>query len=226
MRPSLILQPFHNSSAEIIKSFSNGKPISPDQLHLLELHQKELSNTTFDPILDYYLALHKKHPQKYQGTFLLHHEAINFEDIQKLKERIRTVLKEKNQPVSIPVSVNQLRQFADLNSRELIFWYGNQYLTGAPLVPGGIPPVIYFQWGNLFGIVKYLVLAGEKALKANLLMFFEDMLERNLDQCVMDYQKKLRTELIQQNEILYQHNLEPEKYQHFLIKQAHPYPHI
>lgn len=221
MRPNLILQPIHNSSTDILKCFANGKPLSSDQTHFLEWHQKQLSGAEFDPVLKYYLQLNKSHPHKYQGTFLLPHEIINFEAIKKLKERIQLFLKQKAKNVSISLNQKQFQQFIEIGTKELIFWHGNQFLTGAPMFPGGTPPVIFFQWGNFFGIVKYLVLAGEKALKANLLIYFEDMQDRNLDQCVIEYNHRLTLEVEQQNTLLMQHDLNPEEHQHFLIKQAH-----
>ncbi|MHB1946512.1 MAG: hypothetical protein ACYCQI_00175 [Gammaproteobacteria bacterium] len=222
MKPSLILQPTHQSSADILKSFTDGKPLSPDQLHFLDWQQKQLSSAQFDPVLKYYLQFNKMHTEKHRGSFLLHDEIINHEAIQKLKERIKLFLQQKAK-VAIPLNQNQFLKFLELTMNELIFWHGNQLLTGAPMYPGGIPPVIFLQWGNYFGIVKYLVLSGEKALKANLMIYFQDMQERNLEQCVAGYQLQLEQERKAQDKVLLQHKLEPSAYQHFLVKRPTPF---
>ncbi len=218
-RPTLILQPVHNSSAEILRHFVEGKPLNSDQRNFLEWHQREISNTTFDPVLRYYLQHHNA--QQYQGTFLLPHEALNFEGLQQFKKRLLASLRQNNR-IAVPMTQQQFMQFKAAGIHELIFWHGNQLLTGMPFYPGGIPPVIYFQWGNAFGIVKYVVLSGEKALKANLLVYFEDMEERHLEQCVKDYQLQLQKETELQNHLILEHRLPQEPLNQFLIKGPHP----
>jgi hypothetical protein len=225
MRPHLILQPAHNSSADILKCFADGKPISADAVNYLDLHQRNLSSPEFDPVLNFYLHAHKTQPHKYQGTFLLHHEFINFEAFQELKKRIKLFLEQKKSPsISITLNPQQYKQFTQVGRNEIVYWHIHKLFNGAPMYPSIVPPAIFFQWGNIFGITKYLVLAGGKTVRANMLLYFEDMQNRNLDQCVDDYQKRFNLELEQQKNLILQHDLEPEKYQHFLIKQAHPSP--
>jgi hypothetical protein len=127
-------------------------------------------------------------------------------------------LKQKNSQASIRLTHKQYLQFKQYNIQDLIYWHGNQFLTGAPFYPGGIPHVIYFQWGNMFGIVKPSVLAGEEALKANILIYFVDMMDRDIDRCVLDYDKQVNEDLINQNKLLYQNTLtppSPEAQSHF-----------
>lgn len=199
MRPTLILQPIHNSSADILKKFATGKPLSAEQQHFLDWHQKQLSNGWYDPILRYYLST-KRNKNIAHPSFLLAHEEMNFESIKQLKERIRLSLQEKAHPV-ICLTQKQYLQFRECTLRDLIFWHGNQFLTGASFYPSGTPPMIFFQWGNLFGIVKYIVLSGEKSLKHNLLIYFEDRQERDLEQCVNEYQHRLAEDIKKQNEL-------------------------
>lgn len=217
-RPTLILQPIHNSSSDILKTFAMGKPLSPEQRHYLEWHDKQLSSHEFDPILKYYIESYKKHYGQYQASFLLPHEVMNFEDVQRLKKRIALFLRENKGRLAIPFTQQQLVQFNDYTAQELIYWHGNQFLTGAPFIPGGIPPVIFFQWGNYFGIVKYCVLPGEKGLKANILVYFEDRDDRLIDECVKNYNDQFQIELLHQNQILMEHHIEPEAFDQFLIK--------
>lgn len=220
MYPSLILQPFHSSTRDILRCFLEGKPISNEQINFLDWYRRQLSSAEFDPILQYFLAAIKKHHIK--TSFLLPHEEINLENIQLLKKRILLLL---NQAKRVAIQITQ-KQFFDLQKllvNELIFWHGNQFLTGAPFFPGGIPPVIFFQWGNLFGIVKYVVIAGEKALHANLLVYFENMQEKKLDQCVHEYQQEIEKELQGQKEIFVEHELETPRLDKFLIKPLPPF---
>ena len=207
MRPTLILQPIHNSSADILKMFVTGQPLSADQLNFLEWHKQQLSGPVYDPIYRYYIEKTKR-KHKYQTSFLLPHEIINKDAIEKLKKRLQIFLKEKHTRAVINVTQEQFLQFKQVNVAQLIFWHGNQLITGAPFFPGGIPPVIYFQWGNFFGVVKYVVLASEKTLKANVLIYFEDMQERNLDRCVLDYEKELQDDLQEQNKLVEEHKIE------------------
>ena len=199
--PKLLLQPIHNSSADIIKTFALGKPLTPDQLHFLEWNEKKLSNAALDPVLDYYL---KKQIQnrKFQTSFLVPHEEMNYDAIELLKKRLKLSLKNKSEHAVIQLNHAQFLNFKQYTTRDLIFWHGNQFLTGAPFFPGGIPPVIYFQWGNLFGVAKYIILPGEKALKGNLLIYFENMEERNLDECVHEYEFTLQHQIKQQHDII------------------------
>jgi hypothetical protein len=191
-RSVLILQPIHNTSADIFKRFHLGQPLSSEQFHLLDSHRQQLSSRDFDPILEYYLhAQEKKHL-----SFILPYEKINREAIKSLKKRLRLMLQKNSaQQAAISFTPEQFAKFKQYTMQELIFWHGNQSLTGAPSYPSCIPPIIYFQWGNQFGIVKQSVLAGEKALKANILVYFEDRQERNLENCVADYKKHLAEQI-------------------------------
>ncbi len=205
-KQTLILQPIHNSSADIIRNFASGAPLTADQRLFLESHEKEISNNDFDPIIQYYLASLKKHKDKFHATFLLPYEKLNFERIAELKKRIQTMLKDnKNSYVIINMSQEEFLDFKDYTDEEVMFWRGNVYLTGAPLVPGGTPPVIFFRWGNFFGIVKYALLFDEKA-KLNLFLYFEEMRNRTLDQCVKEYHTELKYKIALQNQITQEKN--------------------
>lgn len=223
MRPSLILQPIHNSSVDILKTFAEAKPLTPDQVNYLDWHQHELSTPEFDPVLQYYLKNYANHGQDVKTSFLLPHEIMNLESIVLLKKRLKSMLENKKSRVSIAVTQPQFEAFKRYGIHELIFYHGNQLLTGAPFYEGGLAPVIYFQWGNFFGVVKYVVLYGEKALKANLLIYFEDIQDRTLDQCVKTYEAKLEKDIAKQDEILLEHKIEPQRFNNFLIKPPTPY---
>jgi len=171
---------------EILTKHAEGKPLSADETRFLDSHQRLLSNPQMDSAAGYYL----KNPLHRYGeahSFILPHEILNKEDVAKLKKRIKLLLDEKNKHVEIKITPAQFLEFKKANYRELILYHGNQFLSNAPFIHGGIPHIIYFQWGNLFGVAKYVVLAEERALKSNVFIYFEDMHDRLLEQCVNDY---------------------------------------
>jgi hypothetical protein len=217
MRPILILQPFQNNSADILRCFAEGKPLSSDQRNYLDWHQKQLSSPEFDPVYKYYIESIKREHRE-SSSFLMPTDVFNFASVQQFKKRLKMLLVNRLSGVAVHFTQKQLMQFNQVSTSELIFWHGNQFLTGAPFFPGGTPPVIFFQWGNLFGVVKYVIMAGDKTLKSNVLVYFEDMQERNLDQCVADYQRKLNEELAHQNIVLQEHKIDPAPLNEFIIK--------
>lgn len=200
MKPTLVLQPIHNSSADMIKTFAQGKPLSSDQMNFLAWHEHELSSTALDPLIKYYLESEKKH-RKHFGNFLLPHEELNLEDIKKLKERIRATLKDKYSHLAIEMSEKQYLQFKKYAELELIYWTGHEFTSGARFYVGGVMPAIYFQWAEFFGVWKYAMIHEEKRLRHTAIIYFEAMRNRDLNQCVNDYKKH------QHNEILFQHKL-------------------
>ena len=204
IRPALLLQlqPIHSSSADILRCFAEDKPLTAEQVEFLDWHQYMLNHPDMDPLLQYYLKSHAKLRGVRHASFLLPHEIMNLDAIELLKKRIRLFLKEKRDRVSLQLTHQQYIDFKTFTIQEIIYWHGNQFLTGAPFYPGGLPHVIYFQWGNFFGIVKHTVLMGEKAVKGNLLLYFEDMQDRDLNQCVDEDNHHLEKTIELQNTIL------------------------
>lgn len=217
LNPKLILQPIHNTTADILKCFSLGVPLSCDQLNFVASHQHQLSSHEFDPVYQYYIES-AKNKHKNSGSFLLSSELLTTESMKKLKQRLSLFLQKKSSHVLIGLTHDQFLKFRELNINELIFWHGNQYLTGAPFFPGGLPPVIYFQWGNLFGILLHTFSANALELKPKAIIHFEDRFERNLEQCVDDYQKTMKNELKLQQTILNENKIEAPLFDHFIIK--------
>lgn len=178
----------------IIAKHADGVPLTCDEHNFLDWHQKSLSNQHVDSAAAYYLKHHTL-PYSEGHSFLLPHEILNKDDIDKLKKRLKIMLSEKGKNVELKFTSQQFLDFRKLNYSELILFHGNHFLTGAPFFPGGIPHIIFFQWGNLFGVAKYVMLAEERALKSNVLIYFEDMQERLIDTCVEDYKNLHSNEL-------------------------------
>lgn len=186
MKPTLKNQPNSYAHKGLMVNFDNGKPLSCDQLNFLYRHERALSNPHLDSVMHYYLKHYYKHKIDEQ-SFLLPQEALTPEVVNQLKRRLRLLLQAKSAKLEMNMTPKQFMQFKIAAHQELILYHGNQFLTGAPFHPGGIPHIIYFQWGNLFGVAKYVILAEEKALKSNVLIYFEDMQERDVHECIHDY---------------------------------------
>lgn len=163
-----------------------------------QINTEKYHGATFDPVFQQYTMVHHDYKKELSTTtsFLLPEEKINRKSITSLQKRLDVMLSQNpKHAVEIPVTQKKLLQFVKYTIQDLIFWRGNHFLTGDPFYPGGIPPLIHFQWGNYFGIVKYTVIAGEKAVMGNYLLYFEEMGERDLEQCILEYQKHKKEEL-------------------------------
>lgn len=208
MKPTLVNKPNDYEYQQLLVKFAGGVPLSADQLNFLYRHEKTLSHYPMDAIMKYYLRPFYRKAQEHH-SFLLHHEHINAEESKALKKRLLMMLQD-NKKTRIQFSMTP-QQFLELKNHAvpaLIFHHGNQFLTGAPFYLGGIPHVVFFQWGNYFGVAKYQVLPDEKALKSNVLIFFEDMQERELLQCVDDFKREMKHELQPQQQDVQTHHLE------------------
>lgn len=122
----------------------------------------------------------------FRPSFLLPNEKITLDAVKTLKSRLGAMLLNKNN-LMLPMTEKQFLDFKNYCLEELVFYHGNQFLTGAPFFPGGIPTFIPFQWGNLFGVARNSVSSSEKSVKGNILIYFEDMRDRELDRCVEEY---------------------------------------
>jgi hypothetical protein len=188
MKPTLKFQPSDYALRDLLVKYSHGAPISCDQYNFLYRHEKALTNHMVTDLKRYYLKdYYLKHAAEH--TFLMPHDKLDAAATKELKRRIELLVDSKN-AIQFKMKPEQFLQMRAMTTNELILYHGNQFLTGAPFYQGGVPHTLYFQWGNLFGVAKYVVIADEKALKSNVLIYFENMHERYLDQCVMEYQHK------------------------------------
>lgn len=185
MKPELVLKPNSYQYKSLLAAYENGKPLTCDQLNFLARHEKTLSSLSLDPLLKYYLQHGNKKPHH---SFLLTQDEITPEVMQTFKKRISLLLK-SSPNLNLTLTPEQFQQLREIAVPELILYHGNQFLTGAPFYPGVIVPILYFQWGNLFGVAKYQLLAEEKSLKSNLLIYIEDKEERLIEECIHDYQR-------------------------------------
>lgn len=190
---------------DLLVSLSDSKPLSCDQLNFLYRHEKTLSTHGLDPVLNYYLK-HYKNKKSDLHSFLLPSEKINRENALQLKKRLKLLVSEKKSHAQFELTPTQFHELKQASYPELILYHGNQFLTGAPFYTSGIPHVVFFQWGNLFGVVKYIMLPDEKTLKSNILIYVEDMEERYIDECVKEYIHHMKDELsaIKQQQLVMQ----------------------
>lgn len=211
MKPTLVLQPIHNSSTDIMKSFIEGKPLSCDQLNFLTWHENELNSEAFDPLIKYYIESQKKRCKK--ASFLLPHEELNADDIKKLEERIRANLKNTYSHVAVEMNEKQYSQFKRHAMAELIYWNGQEFISGARFYVGGVMPAIYFQWAEFFCVWKYAMLHEEKRLRHTSMIYFEALRNRNLNQCVNEYKAHQQQETLYQQKLFFEKNTNTENIQ-------------
>jgi hypothetical protein len=218
MKPLILQYTHHESSADMIKCFEQGIPLSSDQWHHLDWHKQVFNSPIGDAMQRYYIESLKRKKESMR-SFALPSDEFNAKTVQQFKERMKVLLKQKGTKAIFRFNHKQYLDFKKYTMGELIFWHGNHLLTGAPFIPGGIPNVVLFQWGNFFGIVKYVVLLEEKAIKGNLLVYFEDMQDRDLNQCVLDYDRKIQYDLQYQNNLLLEHKIESMETK-FIVKPS------
>lgn len=176
--------------ADILKAYRDGKPLSSDQRQLLSLNYHVLGRE-FDDVLEFYLGHYQGFTKKPQHVvnmpFLLPNESLDQKAARELQETVRKALDVKpGYVVSVCLTPWQFIHLRP-NFEELIAVHGNQLLTGAPFDSGGVVHVDLFQWGNLYGVVKYHKLVGEQIFDANVLIYFEDKQERDFAEFKMEY---------------------------------------
>lgn len=200
--PALFLKPIDSLSHEIAKSFALGKPLTSDQINLLEWHEPQLSSAFFDPIYKYYIESIKKARDNSMLSVLDSSEQLTLEGIKKFKKRLQAALQKKATCTVMGFSNKQFLKFKKLTANELTFWHGNQFISGAPIAPGGITPVIQFQWGNLFGVARILTARSGKSLTTNAVLYFEKMNDRTLSQCVQDFNNSSKAQVAPEKSLL------------------------
>lgn len=158
-----------------------------------------------DQDLKKYAELHSKPKKKLTVTsnyFLLHKNEFDSADIATFYHSLDKLLVGTNANIVYELTPKQFAAIMptldiyvrNANDQLMIYLHGNQLITGAPLIIGGYPHLNYFQWGNLYGVVKYEEQEGEEVYEANLLIYFEDRHERKLEQCIQDLLHRLQHE--------------------------------
>lgn len=175
---NLTLQPSHSSYYNIIHRFNNGEPLTPAQINFLERMSADLSDGTFDKIYNYY--------HLGQKTYLEIKDKISLNRLKQLRNQVAQLL-HKSDKIRLKINPKQLFQLRALLADQLIYYHGNQFLTGAPYYQGGIPHIDFIQWGNLFGVVEYEEILGETAEKGNILIHFEKVADNTVTQLIQQY---------------------------------------
>lgn len=217
-KPALLAQPYAHWMADILARFEDGKPLTSDQLNFLMNHDKTLSSHALDLVIKYYLGSRKHDPDK-SLAFTIPKEKINRIIAHELRDVVANLLQHNLSHIDLKMSIDQFLQFKAAGFNELIFWHGPQFLSRTFPFPNATPLVLYFQWGKLFGVVKLNTHVENFALEGNVLIYFEDMDLRSLNQCVLDYAKtnKINPTLTLQNNLnqSLQENSEQEQVQYF-----------
>ncbi len=189
MQPALLTYPYNQLVTNILAKFENGKPLSTEELHFLWRHEKTLNHHALDLVIKYYLRGHHNRPDK-SISFTIDPKKLDKLTVHELRDIVENLLKQHLSHVDLNMSVDQFLQFKSVGFHELLFWHGPQFLSRSLFsYQNAIPQVLYFQWGKLFGVVKLNSLVDHYVLDGNVLIYFEDMSQRSLNQCVLDYIK-------------------------------------
>lgn len=187
--PTLIAQPFAHWIADILARFEDGKPLTCDQLNFLISHEKTLSSHALDLVIKYYLGSRLHNPDK-SLSFTIPKEKIKHANAHEIRDAVANLLKYHLSHIDLKMTAEQFFQLKAAGFREIIFWHGPQFLTRTSQFNNAAPLIFYFQWGKLFGVVKMNAHVDQFDLDGNVLIYFEDMDLRSLNQCILDYAAK------------------------------------
>jgi hypothetical protein len=121
-------------------------------------------------------------------VFTFTNAAIDAVTVKALYQQLQQKIAQRNKGIELTLTP---QQFAEIRPSitHLMYLHGNQTLTGAPYFIGGVPHVFFFQWGNLLGVARYTAAPSEKVVP-DLLIYFEDLEERTLEEAMQEYQKQ------------------------------------
>lgn len=181
-------------TTSIRKMYLEGKPLSSAQRHYLWFNHHKLGYE-FERMAKYYQLTKKAESQRH--SFINPRDILSSNDIQAMHRRLELMLASVKNGIELKFTPAQFLALKNAIG-ELIFYHGNQVLTGAPFFAGGVSRVDFFQWGNLLGVVKYEELLSEKGVEGNFLIHFEGMKDRTILQSIQDYQRHQHQTLQQQ----------------------------
>lgn len=122
-------------------------------------------------------------------AFTFKNEHIDAVTVKELYQQLSLKLLHSSEGLELELTPEQFAQIRPSISH-LMYFHGNQTLTSAPYFMGGIANIVLFQWGNLFGVAKFTASPSEKAIIGNLLIYFEDLEDRTMEECVFEYQQQ------------------------------------
>lgn len=189
MKTDLKLTPPLCSFADIVQAFGQGKPLSGDQLNVLRCNESKLSSTKLDPILHYYLKCFHRKPDKTLSLPIPAND-MNKVSLQELKQGILNLLHDNLSHVDLNMTFDQYLKLKALGLSEFIFWQHWEFFTRSPLLSGSLPQLLYFQWGRIFAVVRFDVMSQPNYAQQNVHLYFEEMQNRNLLQCVNAYNQQ------------------------------------
>lgn len=155
--------------------------------------EREIENGLYD----YYKASHHqaislqklfKNPKKWIA-FTSEDQGISAVTVTELYQQLEKKLLNQDKGLELMLTPQEFAAIRPTIAR-IMYFHGNQALTSAPYFAGGIPQFVYFQWGNFLGVAKYASIGGERSSKGNVLVYFEELRERTLEECVLKHQNE------------------------------------
>ena len=200
MRNSLVLQPSHNTYRDLLEYFRQEKPLPPVLVNYLNWNYRNLDSRNFRSLLRYYQIPTAAKPY----AFELHDEKLDSHVLKQLKKRLEIAAEETPSGVEMrltPEQFAQLRAIAAVTN-EIIFWHDSPYsphLMGPRMFHGSIPHLVYIQWGDLLGVIKFEGVHRETEVPGNILIYFVSRRYRDTLQNLEEYRRRLTPQPSLQN---------------------------
>jgi hypothetical protein len=176
-----------------------GKPIPRELLNFAKYGKYPLSIThdTIEREIEYALHNFYEHRPSYLERQLKKLGGVNLNlknastiaiTIKQLYQQVYYDVLKQGKGIELHLTQQQFAEIRPIISK-IMYFHGNQTLTGAPYFMGGVPHVFFFQWGNLLGVIRYTSAPTEKALIGDLLVYFEDLEDRTFEETMQEYEK-------------------------------------
>lgn len=201
---SLLLQ---NSISSILNLYREGILSTPAALHHFTEHffntTPSIEHSPKEPNVK--LAFQqeaneiKANQNSYQtGTthnyFLEHTPHFEYEDVAVFYHNLKTLLGDTNAHVVYKLNSQQFTAIktnfdlyvSRMNEQLIIYSFGEQIHLETSFIKNGDLHLDYFQWENLYGLVKIEKQKDEEISETDLLVYFADRHEKNLEQCIED----------------------------------------
>lgn len=205
LKPTLMLQPCHESYAAILHAFQQGKPLSEEQLNFLLWHARQLSDAHFDPILrDYKIGKSCVH------SFLVADELDTPESVSRFREKLEALLREQQHGVMTQFTLSQLNHLIAIEHiPHFIYFDGNRIVVDSPIFRGKKVHACFFKWGNIIGIVRYEVVRDAPLSETHAFVYFAESKKKELTEFIHDFYLKYNAdfELIKKQQIMIQGEL-------------------
>lgn len=197
MKATLTYKPQDYAYKAILMQFSEGQPLSCDQLNFLYRYEHQFSHPALDSVCRYYLKQYKRHVINHEKPAVMMHPTLAFalpsidwdhRDVQAFEKHLEVAFSKGDaahiEMVLTPDVFNHLRE---LTLDRMIYLHGYRLAMREGFFPGWFPYSIYFQWANVFGVARYDLKTEHGLTKTMITLYLEPRQNRLIEECVQDY---------------------------------------